>query len=602
MSIKSKIVKISVCCAIVAVPVSQTNLPVFAAEQTGLTASQDNVNIPDAVFKEYLNGMLGQASTANITEAQMNTLTSISLSNLNITDLTGLEYAHNLKFLTINSIKANNYNQIKELSNLENMIIMGSNITSDKIPDLNQLQKLKNIDLSHSNHDDSIFSKFANLPNVTRVNLSYNGGITDIMALKTMPELVDLNIQYCGVHDYRGIEEFPKLHELYAYGQTIGGVKLVESTIKSNKLTYDAAKETMYVPFSLMTSRTINYDGYTPDFTKATERNNTNFTMNGKYIDGSRLTITSDGLTVSGVSKTDFDELEKMEYNARVDVSYGTYNIPDQFSNGGSYTISGAIYDHYFTVDHSLAITADQEASYLEGESKTEAEFLADVHATTDDGSSVTSDFANKVDMNKPGEYTVTLQAENNAGLKANPVQVKVTVAAKTVITADKKITYKMPTNKTEEEFLQDIHAKTNDNSTISSNFKKMVDFSKPGEYIVTLNAENSKQKAEPIEVTVVIEAKTPIENPTPQPDPDPQPQPKPDSNPIPTIEPKTPTHSDLIVQPDSADSKEMPVTITKEKADVKNSLPKTGDSIPLAGITLGSLLIGLSFIVSRKK
>ncbi|ECL7896942.1 internalin, partial [Listeria innocua] len=81
MSVKSKIVKIGVCCAIVAVPVSQTNLPVFAAEQTGLTASQDNVNIPDAVFKEYLNGLLGQASTANITEAQMNTLTSISLSN-----------------------------------------------------------------------------------------------------------------------------------------------------------------------------------------------------------------------------------------------------------------------------------------------------------------------------------------------------------------------------------------------------------------------------------------------------------------------------------------------------------------------------------------
>lgn len=39
MSIKSKIVKIGVCCAIVTVPVTQTTLPVFAAEQTGVTAS-----------------------------------------------------------------------------------------------------------------------------------------------------------------------------------------------------------------------------------------------------------------------------------------------------------------------------------------------------------------------------------------------------------------------------------------------------------------------------------------------------------------------------------------------------------------------------------
>lgn len=104
MSMKTKLVKIGVCCAIVIVPVSQTTLPVFAAEQTGLKASQDNVNIPDAVFKQYLNSLLGQASTANITEAQMDSLTSITLKDINVTDLTGIEYAHNLKYLTINNI------------------------------------------------------------------------------------------------------------------------------------------------------------------------------------------------------------------------------------------------------------------------------------------------------------------------------------------------------------------------------------------------------------------------------------------------------------------------------------------------------------------
>lgn len=68
MSVKSNIVKIGICFAVLAVPVSQTIFPVFAAEKTGLKASQDNVNIPDTNFKQYLNGLLGQASTANITK------------------------------------------------------------------------------------------------------------------------------------------------------------------------------------------------------------------------------------------------------------------------------------------------------------------------------------------------------------------------------------------------------------------------------------------------------------------------------------------------------------------------------------------------------
>ncbi|MBA5844766.1 LapB repeat-containing protein, partial [Escherichia coli] len=79
-----------------------------------------------------------------------------------------------------------------------------------------------------------------------------------------------------------------------------------------------------------------------------------------------------------------------------------------------------------------------------------------DIHAKTDDGSTVTSDFADKVDFKTPGTYTVTLQSENNSGLKAAPVQVNVTIKEKTAITADEKITYKVDTSKTEAAFLAD--------------------------------------------------------------------------------------------------------------------------------------------------
>lgn len=602
MSMKTKLVKIGVCCAIVIVPVSQTTLPVFAAEQTGLKASQDNVNIPDAVFKQYLNNLLGQASTANITEAQMDSLTSITLKDIKVTDLTGIEYAHNLKCLTIDNIQVTNFSSISGLDKLEQLVIMGDTITSDEIPDLTGLTHLTLLDLSHSAHDDSVLTKINQLPNVKRIDLSYNGAITDIMPLKNMPELTNLNIQFCGVHDYRGIEDFPKLTQLYAYGQNIGGKKLINSEIKSSALTYNADNQTMYVPFTIMTERTVNYDGYTPDFLKSTSSSNTFFSMNEQEINGSRLTITSDGLTVSNVSKTDFDNLEKMEFNARIDLAYDTYNSPDQFKNGGTYTISGPVYDHYFTVDHSLNIEADSSDEYIENQTVTEAEFLADIHAKTDDGSAITSDFADKVDFKTPGTYTVTLQAENNAGLKASPVKVNVTIKAKTTITASDSITYKTNTSKTEAEFLKDIQAKTNDGTVVTSNFSTVVDLSKPGKYIVTLNAENDLQKGAPVQVTVIVEDETPVPDPTPTPDPTPDPDPTPSPNPVvvtPSVDkPVTPIPS---IPSLTVDEKKETTTSVKTAANT-NALPKTGDSLPVAGVTVGALLIGLSWMVSRRK
>ncbi|EAE8215807.1 class 1 internalin InlK [Listeria monocytogenes] len=598
MSVKSNIVKIGVCFAVLAVPVSQTTFPVFAAEQTGLKASQDNVNIPDSTFKAYLNGLLGQASTANITEAQMDSLTYITLANINVTDLTGIEYAHNIKDLTINNIHATNYNPISGLSNLERLRIMGKDVTSDKIPNLSGLTSLTLLDISHSAHDDSILTKINTLPKVNSIDLSYNGAITDIMPLKTLPELKSLNIQFDGVHDYRGIEDFPKLNQLYAFSQTIGGKKLINSDIKGSALTYNAEKQTLYVPFSLMTERTVNYDGYVPDFVKSTAGSDTYFAMNEKQVNGNRLTITSDGLTVSDVSKADFDNLEKMEYNAKIDLSSQTYNIPDQFKNGGAYNISVPIYDHYFTVDHSVNISADSGKTYIENQPVTEAEFLADIHAKTDDGSTVTSDFADKVDFMTPGTYTVTLQSENNSGLKAAPVQVNVTIKEKTAITADEKITYKVDTSKTEAEFLADIKAKTNDGTAITSDFATVVDLSKPGKYVVTLNAENDLQKALPVQVTVIVEKETPIPDPTPNPTPTPDPTPDPSPTPNPVIKPN-------VNKPEVPSHKIPSLTVNEKKAKAetsKEALPKTGDSLPVAGATVGFLLISLSWFVSRKK
>lgn len=306
--------------------------------------------------------------------------------------------------------------------------------------------------------------------------------------------------------------------------------------------------------------------------------------------------ITDEGFTVSDVSKTDFDNLKTMDYYALFDVNAGTYNEPKQFLNGGFYAISGATYQHYFTIEDSIAITSDKEITYIATDSKSEAEFLTDIHATTDDGSKITTDFTEKVDMNKPGEYDVTLQAEDGKGLKATPVQVKVTIIAKTVITADQKITYEMNATKSAVDFFKDIQAKTNDGTEVTSNFQEVVNFSKSGEYVVTLNAKNDKQEAKPMKVTVIIEKEASEVEPVVPPSQKPKPvlKPEPELTLIEDPE-KTPTP-----QKETAATE---ISITASKPETKAKvLPKTGDSLPIPSVVLGCFVLGLSALVIRKR
>ncbi|MBC8923570.1 LapB repeat-containing protein, partial [Escherichia coli] len=74
-----------------------------------------------------------------------------------------------------------------------------------------------------------------------------------------------------------------------------------------------------------------------------------------------------------------------------------------------------------------------------------EAEFLSVIHATIiEKNVTITSNFSADVNLNKAGDYTVTLNATNEDGVKATPVEVIVHVqqGERPVITADATISY----------------------------------------------------------------------------------------------------------------------------------------------------------------
>ncbi|ENG5462244.1 lmo1289 family class 1 internalin, partial [Listeria monocytogenes] len=275
MSIKSNIMKIGVCSVMVLVPLSQTSLPSFAAEEIALKESQDVVNIPDPQLKKELNLYLNQAENADITEAQMATFRNITL-NSGIKDLTGIEYLKNITTLSINNINAS-YEPIQTLSSLEKLVINGENVNADIIPDLSVLSNLTFLDLSRTNIDDTIFSKISNIPNLNKLDISNNKGITKISELNNLPSLQELRVSDCQITNFKGIEKFPNLTAFYGDGQLFG-IDSFETdgfkNIKSSELTFDANAKTLFVPFSIVTVNTIlNYDGLSlpyntnPDYT-----------------------------------------------------------------------------------------------------------------------------------------------------------------------------------------------------------------------------------------------------------------------------------------------------------------------------------------------
>lgn len=389
------------------------------------------VNIPDAGLKAALNRAVGQADTADITDTQMETIEYLqvtSTAGLTIADFTGIEYATNLKSVYISSgLTASDITPLTLLPNLDTLTLTGSNITT--LPDMNGMSNLTSLSLYTPISSDE-FTKLNQLPKLRYLAFESNMKITNIAALAELPNLENLRCQTCGISDFTVINQFPKLNSLAAYGQNTGRYN-APVELSALDLQYDEAAGTIFFPFSMMPDRLTNFDGQQSPFTTSNSPSSTYFDFNGVQLPSSRLSIDSNGITVTGVTREEFDGIDTFEYNARYTWSAGQYAEPEGFT---FYSLTGGTYLQIFNVDHSLAITADPEITYSVDTAKTESEFLNDVHATTNDGSPVTSDFATAVNLSVPGRYTVTLNAQNTLGVQADPVQVIVIVTDNTPI------------------------------------------------------------------------------------------------------------------------------------------------------------------------
>ncbi len=181
------------------------------ATGVGKSNPTDIVNIPDENFKNELRDQLGKAPTEEITVADMEGLTELMLSNAmgsrpSFSDLTGIEYAVNLKKLDIGSNDVKDLNPIKNLTKLEFLEIYINDI--EDLSPLANLTNLKRLDAYGNQISD--LTPLSGLTNLTIINVGINN-ISDITPLSNLNNLNYLDIYTNNITSLSGVENMSNL-------------------------------------------------------------------------------------------------------------------------------------------------------------------------------------------------------------------------------------------------------------------------------------------------------------------------------------------------------------------------------------------------------
>ena len=156
------------------------------------------VYIPDVNLRAVIEEALGKASGAPITAEEMATLVNLRTAHSKgISDLTGIEFATNLRNLDIGS------NSISDLSPLAGLMNLGSiNISNNGISDLSPLEGLKSLENFLSwNNPFSDLSPLVKLTQMSLQKIDICGGDPDISVLKDAKNLEELYLPNCTVSD-----------------------------------------------------------------------------------------------------------------------------------------------------------------------------------------------------------------------------------------------------------------------------------------------------------------------------------------------------------------------------------------------------------------
>ncbi|MCY3549381.1 MAG: leucine-rich repeat domain-containing protein [Candidatus Poribacteria bacterium] len=223
---------ISVCCILFPTLLHKTN-----------AGPNDAVSIPDTELRAIIEGLLGKDSGDTITEGEMSGIGDMNneiiartpagtsgFGNTKITDLTGLEYATNLKIITLFYEHITDLSPLADLTNLEELRLPGDTFLikhgdiDDQGPSitdisaLTKLTKLKQLDLSEQSITD--LEPLRELTALTNLDLGAstetgNRSLSNLEPLKGLTALTILNLSYNQITDVSHLSGLTALTRLW---------------------------------------------------------------------------------------------------------------------------------------------------------------------------------------------------------------------------------------------------------------------------------------------------------------------------------------------------------------------------------------------------
>lgn len=198
------------------------------------------IEIKDAKLKEYLLNNYDKNGDKAITESEMLEITSLSIYDSNIKDLTGLEYAKNIEELYLTSNQYENMNSVYGLLNLKKLTLEGNNIKNlVNFKNANKLEELRLYNYNSSNNDVINYSYIASitslktleitdtslttafnintlskLTNLEKLNLNLNNQIKDITNIGSFANLTELDLSANYIEDISPLKNLTKLETL----------------------------------------------------------------------------------------------------------------------------------------------------------------------------------------------------------------------------------------------------------------------------------------------------------------------------------------------------------------------------------------------------
>ena len=199
-----------------------------------------DIAIPDPILAAAVRNTLNLGANDAVTQANILELTYLSINTGgNLSNLTGLEHATHLTFLSIWNNKVNDLSPLKDLTNLTGLAFQ-ANAISD-ISALKDLTNLTSLELGHNEIND--VAPLAALTNLTWLTLGHNN-ISDVAPLATLTNLTGLGLGDNNISDVAPLAVLTNLTWLPLYGNNIRDIaplaaltNLTELSLSANAVT-----------------------------------------------------------------------------------------------------------------------------------------------------------------------------------------------------------------------------------------------------------------------------------------------------------------------------------------------------------------------------